>query len=190
IVLMKRRILFDDLATLSDVSPGAPFTDSLNADQPEIVRLSRFAGGMKLSASISDPSALASDQGFFLCVTTDAGLGAWAAQAGGRRIQHEALLAVALAESSSQFCYFLMTVAPDELANAFDALRAAGAVLVYKSAAGELIGIAEGRPLNSLILAGGSIAKLGAAGLPDSHDLYLMRDAGISRAGFAAGAEP
>ncbi|MFN3727378.1 MAG: M28 family metallopeptidase [Allosphingosinicella sp.] len=130
-------------------------------------------------------AAQAGGGGPALWVTADARLGRHGIEGGGRRIQHEVLLAALAADPQASFRYFHLRPLKPRLADALATIEAAEAILVYRSASGDLIGIAEDGALTRLLVAGWPASRLGAAGLPDTHDLYLMRDADAAPEGFA-----
>ena len=77
------------------------------------------------------------------------------------------------------FQYFALWAQPDRLSAASGALREHGVVPLHRWLGADwlFIGIAEDTALRALAASGLRVAALGAPNLPDTHDLYLMRDA-------------
>ena len=101
---------------------------------------------------------------------------------GARRIVDIGLLPAFVDDPDTEFQYFAVWAAPDRLDAASSALQAQGVVPLHRSpgADGLVIGIAEAAALRTLAASGFSVAAIGAPNLPDTHDLYLLRDAAPS----------
>ncbi|MET0163482.1 MAG: hypothetical protein ABW318_00585, partial [Vicinamibacterales bacterium] len=82
-------------------------------------------------------------------------------------------------DPDAEFQYCAVWAAPDQLDAASSALQAQGFIPLHRSpgADGVVIGIAEAAALRTLAASGFSVAAIGAPNLPDTHDLYLLRDA-------------
>lgn len=149
-------------------------------DRAEILLKDRF-NGVLVSAD------LFSDEPVILC-TADATLGNIPRLAGGRRLPHPALIPDIATDASVVLFFFSVAFARDRLANALAALHRGGIIPCHRDfgARPYVIGIATGPALDALTLAGWPVERLGEANLPESHDLYLMRDADLGPDGFAA----
>ena len=171
IVVSPLRIYVDDFASLD----GHPSTrDSAAA---EIVSLSDSADALVVPAGARSPAEFVGhDDVRAAIVTADARLGATAGTA--RRVADVGLAAVLVERPDAIFQFFTLTVPPDRTAALRDALTDAAAVPVYRSAGDEyvVVGIAEADTLLRLGAAGWRVAVLGASNLPDTYDLYLVRD--------------
>lgn len=132
------------------------------------------------------PAALFADEPVALC-TADATMGNSAISAGGRRLPHPALITDVATDTEVALFFFELDFARDRLAAALAALNHGGIVPCHRNF-GEspyVIGVATGPALDALASAGWPVAQLGEANLPESHDLYLMRDADLGPQGFA-----
>ena len=170
---MALRVIIDDLASISEPAGFAALTNNGDVE----VSALREPGDLE---TLSANGFAATDGAPAVIVTADARLGS--AAAGARRLADVGLLSALVDDSDAVFQYFALAASPDRLGEASNALQAHGAIPVHRSPGsdGHIIGIAEAGALRTLAVSGFSIAAIGAPNLPDTHDLYLMRDAAPS----------
>jgi leucyl aminopeptidase len=169
---MSLRVIIDDLAALSETASSRSTIDgdvvvSTLREAADLEALT--ANGFTDTGDV--PTAI---------VTADARLGSVAT--GARRVVDVGLLPALVDDPDAEFQYCVVWAAPDRLAVASSALQAQGIIPLHRSPGGDglTIGIAEATALRALAASGFSVAALGAPNLPDTHDLYLLRDAAPS----------
>ncbi len=166
---MALRVIVDDVAALSETTSSRSTT---NGD----VVVSTLREEADLEALAANEFADAGDFPAAI-VTTDSRLGSIAT--GARRVVDVGLLPALVVDPDAEFQFCAFWAAPDRLAAASSALQAQGVIPLHRSPGGDglTIGIAEATALRTLAASGFSVAAIGAANLPDTHDLYLLRDA-------------
>jgi bacterial leucyl aminopeptidase len=121
--------------------------------------------------------------------TADAGLADPIVAAGGRRLPHMLFYEDFLENPSIELYFFRLSINPDQIQEGLSALQRSGIVPCHRDfgVSPFVIGIATAPALNDLAAAAWPIERLGSANLPETHDLYLMRDADLGPPGFADG---
>jgi bacterial leucyl aminopeptidase len=168
-VASRLRIYVDDLASIS----GDARAELANEDAVLLSQLDNLE-------QVRSPASFGAEDTRAAIVTADARLGSIVA--GARRVGEIGLAATLNDNPDAVFQYFDLSVQPDQLRTAIDALDVDAVVPVYRSAGAEyhILGIAEANTLDTLAASGLTVAAIGAPNLPDTHDLYLIRDAAFS----------
>lgn len=163
------RLIVDDLAEFS--APSTEGEVTLLSQNPS-QNLGDIANGFIQSASS-------------IC-TSDAGLANPIIASGGRRLPHIIFKQHFLENNGIVFYFFRIAMDATKLEEGIAALGHSGIVPCHRDfgLSPFVIGIATAAALDELAASEWRVERLGAANLPDSHDLYLMRDAELSPPGF------
>ena len=160
----------DDLASINGQTRHAELAET------DTVLLSQ----LESLEHLQSPENFAAEGTRAAIVTADARLGSIAADA--RRIADIRMADTLVDNPDAVFQYFVLSVQPDQLSTALNALDVDTVVPVYRSAGTEyrILGIAEAGTLRRLAASNWNVAAVTTPTLPDTHDLYLIRDAAYS----------
>ena len=164
------RILIDDLASIGGDTRRTGLRDTDTVLLSQVDNLDDLQG----------PAGFAAEGTAAAIVTADARLGSMAV--GARRVADVALAGILAGNADTVFQYFVLSVEPEQLSAALTALHIDAVVPLYRPAGTEfrILGIAEAGTLGRLAASGWHVAAIGAPNLPDTHDLYLIRNAALS----------
>lgn len=170
------RVVIDDMADFIGSRPVSNAVLLSQIEKPEA-----FAAGFAGTFPHEDIA---------LFCTADAALGRQAFASGGRRVQHPASIEDVLSDPKASLWYFIVRFEREHAGAALRALAEAKLVPVHRQLGADAyaIAIGETRAIRRFADAGWRVETIGNVNLPETHDLYLMRDADMAPAGFAASA--